>query len=196
MTTPDPIRDALKQWIVVSRYSLGNAIRQAWLKHGQNSWCTIADEVISELAPPLPAPDLIRDALKQWQDLHREDLLCPDNPAETDWGAVRSAICQTDAALKEDNNRIPLKPLFYESENGYFIFVEEFPENGWQVSRYTKNTDDFCTIHKLLQNANERLFVSGEWSSWWHADNTSRYTFPTATAAWEALKKWQEGNHA
>lgn len=121
MTTPDPIRDALKQWIIVSRYSLGEAIRQAWLKHGQNSWCTIADEVISELAQPLPTPDPIRAALEQWQSLHREDLLCPDNPLETDWGAVRNAICQTDAALKKDSNRIPLMPTRYSADNDNFI---------------------------------------------------------------------------
>lgn len=246
----------------------------------------------------MTAPDPIRAALKQWQDLHREDLLCPDNPPETDWVAVRSAICETEAALKLEegdkasplptptpsldelltpdsgfehckptdpgaqffdfhwwtprygseslstllddirarilpylrppvvgidlpgpdgdyaeiadlcraegvpieagarllrrakaawnSSRIPLTPLFYESEDGYCIFVDDRKEHDWQVSRYTK--DGLYTP--------ERLFANGEWSKDWHADNTSEYTFPTATAAWEALKKWQEGNHA
>lgn len=242
MTTPDPIRDALKQWIVVSRYSLGEAIRQAWLKHGQNSWCAIADEVISELAQPLPTPTP-----------SLEELLTPDGGYELDakhvhpsaqhidgkWWAPRfgreslgiamddiryrilphlrppvvgidlpgpdgdyaeiADLCRAEGVPIEagarllrraraawDSNRIPLTPLFYESEDGYCIFVDDRKEHDWQVSRYTE--DGLYTP--------ERLFANGEWSKDWHADNMAEYTFPTATAAWEALKKWQEKNHA
>ena len=38
----------------VDRYELGDAIRRAWLKHGQNSWLTIADEVFAALSEPEP----------------------------------------------------------------------------------------------------------------------------------------------
>ena len=31
------------------RYKLGDSIRQAYLKHGNDSWCSIADDVIKEL---------------------------------------------------------------------------------------------------------------------------------------------------
>lgn len=43
--------------------------------------------------------DPIRAALERWHGLVETDLLCPDNPAETDWGAVASAAAQTRAAL-------------------------------------------------------------------------------------------------
>jgi len=42
-----------------------------------------------------------RAALEQWRDLADTDLLCPDNPAETDWGAVVAAIAATRAALAQ-----------------------------------------------------------------------------------------------
>ena len=43
--------------------------------------------------------DPIRAALARWHGLLETDLLCLDNPAETDWGAVASAAAQTRAAL-------------------------------------------------------------------------------------------------
>jgi hypothetical protein len=43
----------------------------------------------------------IRAALEQWRDLAQTDLLCPANPAETDWGAVVVAIAATRAALAQ-----------------------------------------------------------------------------------------------
>jgi hypothetical protein len=43
----------------------------------------------------------IRAALEQWRDLAQTDLLCPANPAETDWGAVVVAIAATHAALAQ-----------------------------------------------------------------------------------------------
>ncbi len=42
-----------------------------------------------------------RTALEQWRDLADTDLLCPENPAETDWGAVVAAIAATRAALAQ-----------------------------------------------------------------------------------------------
>jgi hypothetical protein len=41
----------------------------------------------------------IRAALERWRDQAQTDLLCPANPAETDWGAVVVAIAATRAAL-------------------------------------------------------------------------------------------------
>ena len=49
VTSPTAIRP-------VDRYELGDAIRRAWLKHGQDSWCAMADEVFAALAQPEPAP--------------------------------------------------------------------------------------------------------------------------------------------
>jgi len=43
----------------------------------------------------------IRAALERWRDLAETDLLCPGNPAETDWGAVVIAIAATRAALAQ-----------------------------------------------------------------------------------------------
>jgi hypothetical protein len=36
--------------ISVDRYTLGEAIRIAWQRHGQDSWCSIADDVIAAMA--------------------------------------------------------------------------------------------------------------------------------------------------
>jgi len=50
----------------------------------------------------------IRAALEQWRDLAQTDLLCPANPAETDWGAVVVAIAATRAALAQPElTRLP-----------------------------------------------------------------------------------------
>jgi hypothetical protein len=38
------------------RYELGDAIRRSWLKRGQDSWCSIADDVLAEL-PGLSQPE-------------------------------------------------------------------------------------------------------------------------------------------
>ncbi len=43
----------------------------------------------------------IRAALERWRNLAETDLLCPTNPAETDWGAVVDAIAATRAALAQ-----------------------------------------------------------------------------------------------
>lgn len=36
--------------ITVDRYTLSEAIRAAWQKHGPDSWCSIADDVIAAMA--------------------------------------------------------------------------------------------------------------------------------------------------
>ena len=52
-----PSATALKPTrIITDRYQLGDSIRRAWLTHGQDSWCAIADCVIAELAEAQPAP--------------------------------------------------------------------------------------------------------------------------------------------
>jgi hypothetical protein len=44
-------------------------------------------------------PSTIRAALERLVELEAMDLLCPSNPAETDWGAVINAIATARAAL-------------------------------------------------------------------------------------------------
>ena len=44
----------------------------------------------------------IRAALERLVELEAVDLLCPGNPAETDWGAVIDAIAAARAALAAD----------------------------------------------------------------------------------------------
>jgi hypothetical protein len=39
------------EMITADRYTLGDAIRRAFLKYGHDSWCSIADDVIQELSP-------------------------------------------------------------------------------------------------------------------------------------------------
>ena len=58
VTSPTAIRP-------VDRYELGDAIRNAWLKHGQDSWLTIADEVFAALAQPSPEGELTDEGLLQ-----------------------------------------------------------------------------------------------------------------------------------
>ena len=51
------------------RYELGDAIRRSWLKRGQDSWCSIADDVLAEL-PGLsqPEPEGVGDEeIDEWQ---------------------------------------------------------------------------------------------------------------------------------
>ena len=45
--------------------------------------------------------DPIRAALERFIALADRDLLCPDNPAETDWGAVTNALAAARAAMAE-----------------------------------------------------------------------------------------------
>lgn len=33
----------------IDRYTLGDAIRRSYLKHGKDSWCSIAEDVLAEL---------------------------------------------------------------------------------------------------------------------------------------------------
>jgi len=46
-----------------------------------------------------------RAVLEQWRDLADTDLLCPENPAKTDWGAVAAAIAATRAALAQSEGQ-------------------------------------------------------------------------------------------
>jgi len=48
-----------------------------------------------------------RTVLEHWRDLADADLLCPQNPAETDWGAVVAAIAATRAALAQPEVKGP-----------------------------------------------------------------------------------------
>ena len=50
------------------RYELGDAILRAWRKHGQDSWCSIADDVLAEL-PALAQPEPVGVTDYQAEDL-------------------------------------------------------------------------------------------------------------------------------
>lgn len=50
--------------------------------------------------------DPIRAALERFVTMADMDLICPGNPAETDWGAVTNAIAEARAALAK---RDPLR---------------------------------------------------------------------------------------
>lgn len=55
---------ALQEAALPDRYVLGDLIRQAWLKHGQNSWCSIADDVLLAARTP-PKRDQATDSPQQ-----------------------------------------------------------------------------------------------------------------------------------
>jgi hypothetical protein len=48
-----------------------------------------------------------RTALERWRDLADTDLLCPENPAVTDWAAVVAAITATRATLAQPEGETP-----------------------------------------------------------------------------------------
>lgn len=61
------------------RYELGDAILRAWRKHGHDSWCSIADDVLAELqalAQPGPDTSQLSDGYHTFADLyeHRHAL--------------------------------------------------------------------------------------------------------------------------
>ena len=67
----------------------------------------------------------IRAALEQWRDLAQTDLLCPANPAETDWGAVVVAIAATRAALAQSEGEGPSEPAPAVGEGPSLADVDE-----------------------------------------------------------------------
>ena len=38
-----------RELVAADRYVLGDMIRRAFMKHGHDSWCSIADDVLAEL---------------------------------------------------------------------------------------------------------------------------------------------------
>jgi hypothetical protein len=69
------------------RNELGDAIRRAWLKHGQDSWCSIADDVLAEL-PGLARPEPQGSATLNWSEERQPCEQCRYNHciAETPFG--------------------------------------------------------------------------------------------------------------
>jgi hypothetical protein len=67
VTSPTAIRP-------VDRYELGDAIRRAWLKHGQDSWSAIADEVFAALAQPEPVAPTDEEIMELMPQQMRDDL--------------------------------------------------------------------------------------------------------------------------
>ena len=50
--------------VIVDRYTLGEAIRIAWQRHGPDSWCSIADDVIAAMPCAAFRPSLKQQALE------------------------------------------------------------------------------------------------------------------------------------
>lgn len=61
----------------VDRYTLSDAILAAWHKHGNDSWCSIADEVIAALAAQPQAPS-DEELLKTYKDETQKYWDSPD----------------------------------------------------------------------------------------------------------------------
>jgi hypothetical protein len=76
----------------------------------------------------MTTPDF-RAALERWRDLAQTDLLCPANPAETDWGAVVVAITATRAALAEPEGEGPsdekLLKTYCEARRAFYFEAAE-----------------------------------------------------------------------
>ena len=127
VTSPTAIRP-------VDRYELGDAIRNAWLKHGQDSWLTIADEVFAALAQPSPEGELTNEELLQIFDaaclseggttdeLHLRGLRAvlaadrarrpaPEPPAEGEVGELVAALRQAAQSLTPHHSIIPLEAV-------------------------------------------------------------------------------------
>jgi hypothetical protein len=89
------ITDALARWgrpaiepvpegLRLDRYELGDAIRRSWLKHGRDSWCSIADDVLAELpglAQPEPEGVTDEDLYQFWESRPELGLTC-DKPVK------------------------------------------------------------------------------------------------------------------
>ena len=67
VTSPTAIRP-------VDRYELGDAIRRAWLKHGQDSWFAMADEVFAALAQPESMAPTDEEIMELMPQKMRDDL--------------------------------------------------------------------------------------------------------------------------
>ena len=81
--TPDyraPTAATPVQFRPVDRYTLGDAIRTAWRKHGHDPWCSIADEVIAALAAPevVEVAPTDEDIFQVYREVHqyRPDVAC------------------------------------------------------------------------------------------------------------------------
>lgn len=81
------------------RYELGELVRVSWLKHGNDAWCSIADDVIAALAEPEPEDDvaLLRAALKATAEQRR---------AEDDARAALAAKPVGEGSSDEHLNRV------------------------------------------------------------------------------------------
>jgi hypothetical protein len=68
-SSPPPRHDTPVQLRPVDRYTLSNAILAAWHKHGNDSWCSIADEVIAALsAAPQQGVPSDWDIVEMWAE--------------------------------------------------------------------------------------------------------------------------------
>lgn len=97
--------------------------------------------------------DPIRAALERLVALADEDLLCPSNPAETDWGAVKSVLAEACAALAAK------PPLTDEQIRNLAEFDFNFDRFNQVDQDKSENLAWECTDTQLIQFA--RFLISG-----------------------------------
>ncbi len=88
----------------IDRFELGDAIRRSWLKHGQDTWCSIADDVLAELpglAQPEP-PSLKEQALAALGEMPIEPCLINGVDANAAVRAKYNTIRRALEALPDD----------------------------------------------------------------------------------------------
>jgi hypothetical protein len=111
--------------IIADRYQLGDSIRRAWLTHGQDSWCVIADCVIAELGaeptartatePALPqSGGRVRDGVSWSEREGDEQFIQPAGPAQYQ-AAQRAMRLERDAMAGWDQPLPPAGPTRYQA---------------------------------------------------------------------------------
>ena len=92
-------------------------------------------------------------------------------------------------------------PIAYYAGDGCKIFnydligeehdlVSDENAQKWQVSRYVLETETDHGRGRIKGcYTPQRLFLDGKWSSDWDYENEAEYQFPSAAAAWDALKR-------
>jgi hypothetical protein len=87
-------------------------------------------------------------------------------------------------------------PIAYYAGDGCKIFnydlIGSEEAQKWQVSRYVP---EILETHGGIRVCTpQRLFLDGKWSSDWNYENEAEYEFPSAAAAWDALKRAREAD--
>ncbi len=145
----------------VDRYTLSDAILAAWNKHGNDSWCSIADEVIAALAAPQQGAPSDEELLKAYYwacsaDMKRQGGLTASDPN----GIAKQLEAQTVAALRAVLTR-------YGAQGVPVAVAERLPGEGdcapWPDD---PDTQDWCWAG---------VVVDGGWE--WHQRSPGIFTF-------------------